>query len=66
MATVEDLQAAFAQLQTDVTTALADLKEEIASIQGVDPAALQGVVDSIDALDSQVKAADPGAPPATA
>ena len=64
MSAIEGIQAALTQLVADTTTALADIKMQIAALQAQvdDPAAVQAIVDSIDTLDAQVKAADPGTP----
>lgn len=61
------IKAAVVTLGTDLNTAIADLKAQIAAGQAPTAEqlqALQDVADSLTGLDTTVKAADPGPTPA--
>lgn len=67
MANLQDLEAKFDALRTDVTRALADLKNAVDRLNSGDlPPASQAVVDDIaaklDDLDAAVNSADPATP----
>lgn len=61
MATVQDVRDAVDTLKADTSNALADIANQIEDLKSQipDPAALDGVLQSVRDLDEQVKAADP-------
>ena len=62
MSSINDVQAALSNLVSDTTTALADIAAKVTALQGQvpDPAAVDQIVSDLNALDAQVKSADPG------
>lgn len=65
MGATDSISQALATLASDTSAALADIKAQVQTLQSEagDPGKVQAIVDQIDSLDSQVKAADPGASP---
>lgn len=65
MADINDLKTAVSTLVTDTSTALTDIAAKLAALAAnqTDPAVTAGINDAVtalNALDAQVKAADPG------
>ena len=62
MTALENLQAADAALKAEVTTALADFAAKLNSANSANDPAIQAVADDMNALVTQIQAADPATP----